>query len=112
MASDWHGQAVCMFLHDYVIQASPSDIQFGFLQSLPDLCSKEDNTSVVQEAVSAVALMSLAHRSSMDHLVVQARQRYGKALKLIALALNDPEELKKDSTLAAVLCASCYEVGQ
>lgn len=112
MASDWHGQAVCMFFHDYVVPSTHPDKQYAFLQSLPDLWANEENTPVFKEAVSSVALMSLAHRSSLDYLVVQARQQYGKVLKLIAAALSDPEELKKDSTLAAILCANYYEVGR
>lgn len=111
MPSDWHGQAICMFLHDDVIQLSDSTIGFGLLQSLPELCSKEDNTPVLQEAVSAVALVSLTHRSSLDYLLFQARQRYGRVLQLIANALVNHEDLKKDSTLAAILCAGYYEVG-
>ncbi len=112
MASDWHGQAVYIFFNDYVIQTSESTVDFGFLESLPGLWAREDDTSVCREAVSAVALMSLAHRSSLNYLVIQARQRYGKALQLIAKALNNPEELGKDSTLASVLCAGYDEVSR
>ena len=111
MASDWNGQAVCMFFHDYVVPSNNSDNHFAFLQSLPDLWAKEENTPVFQEAISAVALLSLAHRSSLDYLLLQARQHYGKVLKLIAAALSNPEELKKDSTLGAILCANYYEGG-
>ena len=58
MAADWHGQAVCIFFDDYVVQISESTVDFGFLESVPGLWAKEDNTSVCREAVSAVAFMS------------------------------------------------------
>ena len=110
MASDWYGQAVCMFFYDYVITSSDATTDVGYLQILPDLWNKDGNTPAYQEAVSAVALMYLAHRSNLEYLVLQARHRYGTALRLIAGALRDQEELKKDSTLAAILCAGLYEV--
>ena len=110
MPSDWHGQAVCMFFYDFVITSKDATTDVGYLQILPDLWNKDFNTPACQEAVSAVALMYLAHRSSLDNLVFQARHHYGTALRLIAGALSSQEELKKDSTLAAILCAGLYEV--
>lgn len=110
MSPDWNHQAVCLFFHDYVIKSSEATTDFGHLQILPDLWDKEDSTPALKEAVSATALMSLGHRSSLGHLVVQARQRYGMALRLIASALSNYEEIQKDSTLAAILCAGLYEV--
>ena len=43
-------------------------------------------------------------------MVPQSRQRYGKALQLLSTALRDQKDLKKDSTLATVLCLGIYEV--
>ncbi|CAD6575153.1 MAG: hypothetical protein ASARMPREDX12_007132 [Alectoria sarmentosa] len=42
-------------------------------------------------------------------MVPQSRQRYGKALQLLSTALRDQKDLKKDSTLATVLCLGIYE---
>ena len=110
MPTDWHGQSVCMFFHDYVIKSGDDKVGFGFLDGLPDLLSKEDGDSSFQEAVSAVSLMSLAHRSNLDCLLPQARQRYGKALALTAVALRNEENLREDRVLATILCMGCYEV--
>lgn len=110
MPTDWHGQSVCMFFHDYVIKSGDDKVGFGFLHGLPDLLSKEDGDSAFREAISAVSLMSLAHRSNLDCLVPQARQRYGKALSLIAGDLHQQENLKEDRVLATVLCMGYYEV--
>lgn len=110
MPADWHAQSVCMFFHDYVIKPSDDKVCFGFLHGLPDLLSKEHGTSAFEEAVSAVALISFAHRSSLEYLVPQARQRYGRALSLIAEALRKQENLKEDPVLATILCLGYYEV--
>ena len=110
MAADWHSQAVCMFFYDFVITSKDATTDVGYLQILPDLWNKDFNTPACQETISAVALMYLAHRSSLEYPLLQARHHYGNALRLIAGALGNQEELKKDSTLAAVLCAGLYEV--
>lgn len=110
LATDWHTQAVCMFFHDYVMEPGESTAGVGFLYGLPELWRDERTTSALQETVSAVALTSLAHRSScFDYLVPQARQCYGKALQLTTRILSDPKEVRKDSTLATILCLGMYE---
>ncbi|KAL8790282.1 MAG: hypothetical protein Q9195_006440 [Heterodermia aff. obscurata] len=110
MATDWRAQAVSFFFNDYVVMSSESTVGFGFLQCLPDIWSKSPEAAAYQEAVSAVALASFAHRSSLDYLVVQARQRYGKALQLSNATLQKSAEVGKDSTLATVLCLGIYEL--
>ena len=113
MANDWYGQSVCMFMQDYVISSDQSPTGIGYLHGLPDLWVKNEEVSPARQAISAVALTSLAHRSSsLDYLLPQARRQYGRALKLLAQALSNPEEWKKDGTLATVLCLSVYEVSK
>lgn len=110
MPTDWRAQAVSFFFNDYVIMSSESTVGFGFLQCLPAIWSKSPEAAAYQEAVSAVALASFAHCSSLDYLVVQARQRYGKALQLSNATFQRHGEVGKDSTLAAVLCLGIYEL--
>ncbi|KAL6722057.1 hypothetical protein ACLMJK_001162 [Lecanora helva] len=99
-----------MFFSDYVIQPKESTVGFGFLENLPSLLTKEGGASPARETVSAVALMSLAHRSScFDYLVSEARQCYGNAMRLLVKALQDPDAWHRDSTLATVLCLGAYE---
>lgn len=98
-----------MFFHDYVIAHLDSKVSFGFLQNLPEMWKKGSETHAYQEAVTSVALASFAHRSSLDYLVVQARQRYGKALQLAHKVMSHGDEMRKDSTLATVLCLGFYE---
>ena len=112
MPTDWLNQSVCMFFNDYVVHPNESIAGFGFLQGAPDMFKKETDSEVspFQEAVWAVSLTNFAHRSTcFDYMVPQSRRRYGKALQLLSTALRDQEELKKDSTLATVLCLGIYE---
>ena len=104
MPIDWQAQAVSFFFNDYIIAPSESTVGFGFLQGLPPMLAKGSDAGAYTEAVSAVALASFAHRSGLDHLVVQARQRYGKALQLSIQSLHRSSEVSKDSTLATILC--------
>ena len=110
MPTDWRAQAVSFFFNDYVIMSSESTVGFGFLQCLPAIWSKSPEAAAYQETVSAVALASFAHRSSLDYLVDQARQCYGKALQLSNATLQKSGEVGKDSTLAMVLCLGIYEL--
>ena len=110
MTRDWSNQAVCMFFHDYLVVPTESAIGTGFLQNVPELFTKEPEMSALTKAVSAVALTSLAHRTSLDCLSAQARQQYGTALSLLNKCLRTQQALKADSTLAAILCLDIYEV--
>ena len=108
--NDWLDQATAMYLYDYVVKVEDAKIGFGYLPGLPDLLSGESDASALRHAVSANALASLAQRSSMNHLMNEARRRYGLALHKIKGDLTDDAELGKDSTLATILCLDFFEV--
>lgn len=110
MTRDWRNQAICMFFHDYTVVPRESGIGTGFLQNVPELFTKEPEMSALTKAISAVALTSLAHRTSLDCLSVQARQQYGTALSMLNWSLRTQQAIKADSTLAAILCLDMYEV--
>ena len=113
MQTDWYSQSLNMFLCEFVVKPQESTIGFGFLQGLPAMLTQQENeSSAMQQGVSAVALMSLAHRSScFDYLVPEARRRYGDAMHVLMKALNDPGEWKTDRTVATILCLGAFEVG-
>ena len=110
MPRDWRNQAVCMFFHDYLVVPREAAIGTGFLQNVPELFTKEPEMSALTKAVSAVALTSLAHRTSLDCVSAQARQQYGTALCLLNRSLRTQQAVEADSTLAAILCLDIYEV--
>ena len=94
MARDWRNQAVCKFFHDYLVVSGGSAIGTGFLQNVPELFAKEPEVSALTKAVPAVALTSLAHRTSLHCLSAQARQRYGTALSLLNKSSRTQQALK------------------
>ena len=67
-------------------------------------------SSALSEAISAVALTSLANRSRLKHLVIEGRQAYGNALQLVNNDLRNDAKVFSDRTLASVLCLDFYEV--
>ena len=111
LPTDWHGQAISMFSQDYVVTSRTSIFDTGYLQIVPSLYASEKEMSALSQAVSAVALTSVAHRTRLDRLSAQARQRYGLALKLLREAMSDQKMVKSDSCLAAILLLDFYEVG-
>lgn len=90
-------------------------MSFGHLQTLPDMLIKTGESPALSQAVSAVALTSLAHRSCLEDLVPQARQAYGSALRSVYATFRDNPDLSSaaissDRTLITILCLDFYEV--
>lgn len=112
---DWHGQAISMFFHDYVIDREESQIDTGYLDVIPSMLAKASDTSSLSQAVSAVALASFAHRSRLEYLIPQARKAYGKALQSTISTIGkhpDPSDphISGDFMLATIIMLSSYEV--
>jgi hypothetical protein len=105
-----HELAVGRFFHDYVVSSDPLDRRKGFLEFLPGLhaCSPPD--SCLSATVSAIAFANFGGRFQVAEAKSLAAKSYGTALKLINVAIADPEEAKGDATLLAVYLTSIYEV--
>ena len=82
-----------------------------YLDVLPSLFAQASVSSSFHESVMAIAyrLYAIHHRS--EDLNDQALLHYGRALKRLGEAIADPEEFRKDETLATVLilmfCEAC-----
>ncbi|KAF6221981.1 hypothetical protein HO133_001949 [Letharia lupina] len=66
----------------------------------------DDNLSNCMKAVGLAALASAAHA---PELVQEAHKRYLSAIKLTNAALGSPVDVKKDSTLLAIMLLSVFE---
>ena len=108
MPSDWHQQAICQFIYDYVIPVDDKG-RGGLLNFLPDLYQQNQGAQFLVEAVDALSMASLASRTSMPHLMMRARRSYGKALALVNLALDHEEQKKSDELQASLLLLTSYE---
>ncbi|KAH6673305.1 hypothetical protein B0J14DRAFT_481483 [Halenospora varia] len=76
---------------------------------LGTLCSQTNADEHLLASMSAVGLASLSHAMHSPEMVVQARKDYIAALRLTNAALRSPTDVKKDSTLFAVMILSIFE---
>jgi hypothetical protein len=68
-----------------------------------------DIDQVVLSSVKAVGLASLANYAHVPDLVQAAKKQYLAAIRLTNTALRSPVDVKKDSTLLAIMILSIYE---
>lgn len=81
----------------------------GFLSILPDLLLTGPSFAL-QATIKAVGLASVSRVQRLPGITRSAGENYGAALLATNAALKDPVTAKHDSTLAAVVLLSLYEV--
>ena len=102
-------QAACFFLSNFVIVPHHGTLR-GYLSfALPFLESNKPNLAV-KSAFSAVALAAFGTRPSSKALLPKADSSYYTALKEINATLKNPTMATDDSSLAAILMLSMFEV--
>lgn len=112
--SSWEYHGHCYFLDQFTLPAEP-DGSPGPLDSIPllyKLC-EEDSTGgppiASLRAVDAAAFASLANRSNVPSLAVQARRKYGEALRELSLSLGSVEDAVRNETLGAIVMLMQFE---
>jgi len=105
--TNWQEDAVTRFYYDYSIgsKAVPNTTAV-FL----GLCTSLQAGVCLKDALCAAAFANQANQLRVDWMAIKANEAYGRALKSLALALEDPVEALKDTTLAATFIISLYEV--
>ena len=106
-STDWTANAVATFFADWIV---PSDLVLENTSFLPDLCYSSETTVCLDSALSAAAFANQSNRYGLQWAAFEARKAYGRAVAALAVALQDPVEAKKDSTLAALHLVSLHEV--
>lgn len=81
----------------------------GFLSMLPGILVTPPS-SALQATIKAVGLASVSRFQRLPGITQSAGENYGAALLATNAALRDPVLAKADSTLAAVVLLSLYEV--
>jgi hypothetical protein len=61
-------------------------------------------------SITAVGMAGLANAKKDFGLMVLARAKYGSSLRLIKIALGNPAEASRETTIAAVFIMSMFEV--
>ncbi|KAH8129971.1 hypothetical protein ACSS6W_003031 [Trichoderma asperelloides] len=105
---DLEGQASCHFLSNYVLIPRAGNGR-GFLEYIVPLLRAEDVAPQFKAAFDACAMASFANSQGSPHLVERALRTHSKALGAINIALNNPDTIKQDSTLAAILLLGLFE---
>ncbi|KAF2092689.1 hypothetical protein NA57DRAFT_82053 [Rhizodiscina lignyota] len=86
------------FFGDYVLH---SDVALRHTRFIRDLCGSRDSSDCFKQALLAAALSNRANQLGHQQMAAEADATYGFALISLNAALQNPAELKKDSTLAA-----------
>ena len=95
-------QVTCFFLKNYVLGNSRS---FEYLQSFY-LSGMEERLAL---SVNAVALATFSAEARSPELEKKAIREYGRALRLINVALQSSDTARNDSTLFAVMLLDQFE---
>ena len=82
----------------------------GHHEYLPALYAMDDSDGPLANTIHAVAVVSLANAGNARGWLVDAYELHGVAIRRIRAALMDPEHVKSDQTLAAVMLLGTFEV--
>ncbi|KAM0245591.1 hypothetical protein ACHAQJ_010517 [Trichoderma viride] len=105
---DLDGQVSCHFLSNYVLIPRLGNGR-GFLEYVVPLLRAEDVAPHFKAAFDACAMASFANSQGNHHLAERALHTHSKALGAINIALNNPDTIKQDSTLASILLLGLFE---
>ncbi|PKY01389.1 hypothetical protein P168DRAFT_47693 [Aspergillus campestris IBT 28561] len=113
--STWEERAVCYFFDQYTTRDQSDEClsHLGFLPSLYAVCRDGGPggpvSSCLQWAVGATALVTLSNQVKAPSLMLQARNRYGMALRGLRQALGSREQAVKDETFSTMVLLSLFE---
>lgn len=99
--------AIREFFADYVLY---SDVVMLHTRFLKDVYESPDVSDCYLNALRATALKSRANKQGLVQMAAEADQLYGVALAQLVVALADPAQIRKDSTLAAAFVLGLCEV--
>lgn len=105
-------QATCYLLADYVLVSDSPGGRKGYYKFAYKLLTRPSPAKCLVSAFKAVSFVALASRPGASYLTIEAESHYSKALREVNKAIQSPEEVKRDDTLAAVLLLAFYEVSQ
>jgi hypothetical protein len=98
-------QATCFFFQNYVL-----DDFKGYYSYVPRIYSALPAGSALADAITSLGMAGIANSKKDTKLMINANFKYTSALHTINAALRDPEEVKTDQTLVAVMLLGLFEV--
>lgn len=105
--TDWREDAITRFFHDYVVE---SDVVPHTTTALKTLYRNVNTSSCLKDAVSAASFASQANQLHLPFMATKANKLYGRALRSLTKALEDPVESLEDAILATPYLLGWYEV--
>lgn len=106
----WKTTATEIFFTRYALQRNPTKSARSHLDHLVPMYLDAPPDSLLQKATHAAALAALSNLRETPELLVSARREYGRAIRDVEKALNDPVAAKSDEVLMSVLLFAFYEV--
>ena len=108
LSSDWEGQALGRFFHDYILL--PSTDRRGYLELLPDLCVQNWQNDGLRESLLAASMASFANISNLGQVRTAALRHYGLALQSARETLTDRVLATSNCFLATIILLQKFEV--
>ncbi|CAN8101332.1 unnamed protein product [Discula destructiva] len=112
LATPVEQQAVCHLLADYILisDAPGARGRRGHYKFVYKIIKRPGGPSkCLMLAFKALSFAALSSRPGASSLMIEAESYYAKALREVGRAIQDPFQVKSDSTLAAVLLLAFYE---
>lgn len=100
-------QAICIFLHEYVLD--DSELNKAHLTT-SQMVNQASSSGAVHHAISSIGLAILSNLRNDVSLMVQAKNEYCSVLGLTNLALRHKSEYLLPTTLNAVILLGTFEV--
>ncbi|OLN97115.1 Transcriptional regulatory protein moc3-like protein 2 [Colletotrichum chlorophyti] len=104
-------QASCLFLSEFVnVPLTPT--ARGYYSFLPRFIGSGEMSLCLSTAFKATSMAALAMRQTKGMkgpALLRAQEHHIKALRAVGQAIADPEEMRSDQTLGAVLMLAFYE---
>jgi hypothetical protein len=99
--------ATGFFISNYVIECRASNR--GHLDPIQDMTRTGQLDEGLLSSMKAVGLAGFAHAAHAPNLLKNARYQYVQALQSTNVALRDPVQVKKDSTLMSIMILGIFE---
>lgn len=101
-------RALAFFFHENYVAPEPG-VSSGHLDFLLELYDSCCHTSCLRPSTLAAAYLSLSRHHRSTALYLEARKRYGQALRSVHSSLSKRDE-RKDVMLSAIMLLSLIEV--
>lgn len=113
MAIDWEQHALKYFFYFHTIPQRArcgTNGFIGYMGFLEDFCQNTTSGSYLHDALHAIALVSIAHRTDLKWLPAKAMTYRASALNSLRQALSNEVEARSDNVLPALFLLERFEV--